>query len=376
MTTLTIEAGSVPVLQAVVRDAVTTAPLDSAVVTVIVTDSTGAQVTGGPTWPLTLPYLAGSAGVYRASLPLTTNFSVGQGYYAAFTILASGQTTQFTSQIVIVPAGSIGLPAIGIRSLLFIKQYAVAEMRNERLVMMAKTYFPGVTLSDDYIWNKLRAAENETGRDLRVPLVPTQFYSIDPTPDQLAALPPGMPWAIDPAQDYDPDFFQGERWGFLVLRNKPVISVQQVQFVYPSPTTGFFDFPLDWIRIDKKYAQIRFVPASSTFVAPLNAFLLQALGGGRTIPFAFNVTYQAGINAEADYPQLIDLIKRRAALKIVEDGFLPSSGSISADGLSQSLSINLDSYRDMIDVTLNGPKGSNGGLMTAIHGIRMASLGN
>lgn len=267
-------------------------------------------------------------------------------------------------------------PGVIERSLLFIKDFVVDEMRSDRLLLLAQTFFSGVTLTDDYIWEKIVAAENETGRDLRVPLVPTQFYSMDPTPAQLAAQPVGMPWAIDPAQDYEPDFFQGEKWGFLVLRNKPVISVQKVQFVYPSPTTGFFEFPLDWIRIDKKYAQLRFVPASSTFVAPLNAFLLQALGGGRTIPFAFQVTYQAGINAAQDYPQLIDVIKRRAALKIVEDGFIPSSGSISADGLSQSLSIDLDKYRTAIDVTLNGPKGSNGGLKTAIHGVRMASLGN
>jgi hypothetical protein len=261
------------------------------------------------------------------------------------------------------------------RSLLFIKDFAVAEMRSERLVMMAKTYFPGVILSDDYIWNKLIVAENETGRDLRVPLAPTQFFPSTPTDAQIAALPAGMPWAIDPAQDYDPDFFQGERWGFMVLRNKPVIAIQEVKFVYPSPTIGFYTFPLDWIRLDQKYAQLRFVPASSAFTAPLNAFLMQALGGGRTIPFAFDVTYTAGID-ETDYPQLVDVVMRRAALKILEDGFLPTSGSISADGLSQSLSITMDGYRDTIDATLYGAKGSNGGLMTAIHGVRMASLGN
>jgi hypothetical protein len=268
-------------------------------------------------------------------------------------------------------------PTVIERSLLFIKDFAVTQMRNERLVMLAKSYFPGVTLSDDYIWNKVVAAENETGRDLRVPLVPTQFFGFEPTDAQIAALPPGMPWAIDPPQDYSPDFFQGEKWGFMVLRNKPVISVQDVQFIYPSPTVGFFDFPLDWIRLDKKYAQIRFVPASSIITAPLNAYVMQVLGGGRTIPFAFNVTYTAGIgSASEDYPQLLDVILRRAALKILEDGFLPASGSISADGLSQSLSIAMDGYRDTIDATLNGPKGSNGGLMTAIHGVRMASLGN
>lgn len=267
-------------------------------------------------------------------------------------------------------------PSVIDKSLLFIKDFIIDELRGDRLLMLTQSILPGVTFGDDFLWEKVLASENETARDLRVPLVPTQFYGTDPTAAQLAALPAGMPWAIDPAQDYEPDFFQGEKWGFMVLRNKPVIEVQRVQFVYPSPTTGFFDFPLDWIRIDKKYAQIRFVPASHTIEVPLNAFLLQALGGGRNIPFAFEVTYVAGItNARREYPQLVDVIKRRAVLKIIEDGFLPSSGSISADGLSQSLSMDMEKYRGMIDTTLFGPKGVNGGLMTAIHGIKLAMLG-
>jgi hypothetical protein len=63
-------------------------------------------------------------------------------------------------------------------------------------------------------------------------------------------------------------------------------------------------------------------------------------------------------------------------LKVIEDGFLPSSGSISADGLSQSLSMDMEKYRDMISTTLFGPKGSNGGLLTAIHGIKLFTMGS
>jgi hypothetical protein len=262
------------------------------------------------------------------------------------------------------------------KSLLFIKDFIVDELRADRLMVLAQTFFPGITFSDDFLWEKVISSENETAFDLRVPLVPTQFFGTDPTPAQVAALPRGMPFDVDPAQDYEPDFFQGEKWGFMVLRNKPVIDVQRVTFVYPAPTTGFFDFPQDWLRIDKKYGQIRFVPASSTFVAPLNAFLLQALGGGRTIPFAFEVMYTAGItNVRQQYPQLVDVIKRRAVMKVIEDGFIPSSGSISADGLSQSLSVDLEKYRDTINTTLFGPKGVNGGLLTAIHGIKVSMLG-
>jgi hypothetical protein len=263
------------------------------------------------------------------------------------------------------------------RSLLFVRDIIIDELRQDQLILMAQTFFPGLTLTDDFLWSTVQAAESEVARTLRVPLVPTQFFANPPTSDQIAAVPVGMPYAVDAAYDYEPDFFTGEKWGFLVLRKKPLISVSLIRFVYPAPTIGFYDIPADWLRIDRKYAHIRFVPASSPFVAPLNAFILQALGGGRTIPFAIECTYIAGITDPwGTYPELIDAIKKTAILKIIENGFLPQSGSISADGLSQSMSIDMKAYRDGINNILNGPPGANGGLMTAIHGIRTSALGN
>jgi len=270
------------------------------------------------------------------------------------------------------------------QSLLFVRDLIVDELRENQLVLTAQNFFAGVTLSDDMIWNSVLAAEAEMARRLRVPLVPTQFFPLTPAEDttgqiqaKIDALPPGMPWAVDTPYDYDPDFFTGEKWGFIVLRKKPLISASLIRFVYPAPTTGFYDIPADWLRLDHKYAHIRFVPASSQFVAPLNAFILQALGGGRTIPFAIQVTYVAGITDAANtYPEMVDAIKKMAILKIIENAFVPQSGSISADGLSQSMSFDMKLYRDTINNIIDGPPGTNGGLMTAIHGIRTSALGN
>lgn len=264
-----------------------------------------------------------------------------------------------------------------IRSTLFIKDLVVEELRADRLMIASQNFFAGITLSDDFLWGKIVAAESEIKHTLRVPLVPTQFFAATPTSaEDLALTQPGVPTDIDAAYDYDPEFFQGDKWGFIVTRQKPVQSVQRIRFAYPSPANLFFDIPLDWIRLDQKYGHIRLVPATSAFSAPLSAFMMQALGGGRTIPFMMQVTYIAGIaDAWKDYPELIDVIKKLAVLKAVEDGFLPQSGSISADGLSQSMSVDMEKYRDTIDHILNGPKGSNGGLMTAIHGVRNSVMG-
>lgn len=263
-----------------------------------------------------------------------------------------------------------------VASQLFVRDVVVAEIRNDRLTAAATLLNKKVPLTDTYIWNKVLAAEAEIGRDLRVPLVPTQFFAVQPSDDDLAGLPAGMPWDIDPAYDYDPGFFQGEKWGFIVTRRKPIQSISRVRFVYPDEGGSLFDLPIDWVRMDAKYGHIRFVPATSTFAAPLSAFLMQALGGGRTIPFMIQLTYVAGLaNVATDYPDLIDVVKKLTILKIVEDRYLPQSGSISADGLSQSISVQMNQYQDVIDTVLYGPKGSNGGLMTAIHGIRVGSMG-
>lgn len=262
------------------------------------------------------------------------------------------------------------------RSALFVKDIAVDRLRADTLVMAARGSLPKVPVSDDYLWDKLRAAESEMAHELRVPLVPTHFFPAEPTPAEIAALD-GAPWAIDPGYDYAPtDFAYNDKWGMIRLRNKPLHSVSRVRFAYPGGPTAHYDLPLDWVRPDKKYGVIQFVPSSTAFVAPLNAFVMQAIGQGRTIPLAIQVSYVAGLgDVKANYPELLDAILKKAAIKMVEDLFLPQSGSISADGLSQSVSNDMAKHHETIDRILNGGKGSNGGLMTAIHGVRLTSIG-
>lgn len=270
---------------------------------------------------------------------------------------------------------SVEDPAKSVKSLLFTRDIIVDELRADALMIAAAGAFPGVKLSDDYIWQKVVAAEASIQRTLRVPLVSTKFFPIEPTQAQIDALN-GMPWQIDTPYDYSNEQWQGDRWGFIFLRNKPLSSVESVRIVYPAQNVSLFDIPDDWIRIDQKYAYVRFVPTSTAAVTSVGAFLTTVLGGIRSIPQAFQVTYTAGLeNAARDYPDLLDVIKKQAAVLIVQDSFLPSSGSISADGLSQSFGAKISDYSDVIDMILNGPKGSNGGLMTAIHGVRVGFLG-
>lgn len=259
----------------------------------------------------------------------------------------------------------------GTRTSLFIRDLVIEEIRRDRLMAAATSVLAGIEISDDYIWQKVLAAEGEISTVLRVPLVPTRFFPIKPTPEEIAELD-GMAWGVDPAYDYSPDMFRGERWGYIVTRQKPIIDVESLRFAYPSETSGWVDIPRDWIRIDAKYGHIRIVPASPAVFMTMSAFIMTALTGGRSIPQLMQLRYTAGIeDAATRYPQMLDAIKKTAVLKIVADSYLPTSGSISADGLSQSMSVDMGKYQEVIDHTLNGGEGTNGGLMAAIHGIRM-----
>lgn len=247
---------------------------------------------------------------------------------------------------------------------------AVAKLRRDRLAIMAQNLMPGVTVSDDYLWEKLCAAEAYVAGLLRVPLVPTRYFPIQPSADEIAALG-GMPWQIDAGYDYVPEMFERDKWGYLVTRHRPVISVEYVRFAYPTQNQGFFNVPLDWLRVDSRPGHVRIVPSNSALLMGTAGFAMTSMINRRSIPDMVQVAYTAGLqNIQTEYPEILDVIKKKAILNVLADSYIPQSGSISADGLSQSISMDISKYSDAIDDIINGPKGTNGGLMTRIHGIR------
>lgn len=251
----------------------------------------------------------------------------------------------------------------------------VDSFRSDRLEPVQRLYFPKATFTDAYLLQQIKAAEQECGTKLKIPFEPTMIFPSPPSDAQVTALD-GEPYFVEPGYDYDPEFFQGERWGYIVTRKRPIIRVVSINLVYPNPTSTVFAIPLDWLRIDYKYGHIRMVPASSQFLAPLGAFLMQALGGGQTIPSMIQLQYEAGLQAAHDNdPQLIDVILKLATLKILQGTYRPASGSISVDGMSQSLSIKIADMKDDIDRDLFGTKGSNGGLWTHYQGVANAMIG-
>jgi|GEM_PF-877479 len=256
---------------------------------------------------------------------------------------------------------------------------AVDQLKRDRLVLVGQSI--GLSVADmttDFLRGKLLAAEAKAQRELRCYFAPTVIIPEDAPQDEIDALvTAGTRYAQEPAYDYEPGWLMPDSYGYLAARQRPIISVQSIRLVYPVPTRSVFEIPIDWVRLDRKYGQIRLVPSSSAFLAPLSVFLLPAVGaGGRAVPNMIQLRYTAGLsNAARDFPDLIDVVMKMAAVSIIEDAMMPGSGSISADGLSQSLSVDVSKYQDTIDRLMNGPPGSNGGLRTAIHGVVVGFMG-
>lgn len=255
-------------------------------------------------------------------------------------------------------------------SVIFKSDSAVIAAMRDYFAGGITAYFKTDNVPDSVVLSTYDAAEADLSRRLRTYLQNTKILPNDVPQAELDALDTaGTPYALESAYDYDPNFFKGARWGFIVTREKPINSVESIQFAYPAPTNQAWEVPSDWIRMDKKYGQIRLVPATQSFSAPLTAFVMQALGGGYEVPFMIRVRYFAGLtNVERDWPDIVDLAKKMATLRILTSAFLPSSMSTSADGISESNSFQASDWQAQVDAKIDA-------LRDAIHGVRMTALG-
>jgi len=251
---------------------------------------------------------------------------------------------------------------------LFASKDAIAgELRADRLMVVARNFAPGVEFDDSYLYGKALAAERDLERRLRIFVEPVEVLPESATQADKDALDAaGTRWIEEPGYDMEPGFFRGDSWGFLPLRHPPVISVTSIKFIYPSPFNGLFTVPSDWIRLDKKYGHLRLVPTSQAFAAPLSMFIMQAMAGGRVWPHFIHIRYQAGLqDAVTKHPDVIDLIKKMAVLSLIDDLYLPQTGTQSIDGMSQSFSLDVSKFADKIDEKIET-------LRQELHGVRMA----
>lgn len=228
------------------------------------------------------------------------------------------------------------------RSALFpSRSAAIAKLRSGQLALAASLYSQLDKVSDDALWDALRAAEAHVARALTIPLEPTEIFPDPPTPAELDAIQ-GRPWRLEPGYDLPVDFFTQSVWGALKLRVRPIIDIHRIQMVYPNQGGVTFEIPVAWLRIAHKAGQIQVFPSAQVVSIPMSVFTLQAIGAGVTIPYMIRIRYTAGLeNVERDYPDVLKLVLRSAVLSVLRDSFQPQSASISADGFSKSLSADI-----------------------------------
>jgi hypothetical protein len=300
--------------------------------------------------------------------PITTVFVGGGSAGMSCRIVNTITTLQgrtnvrfFTLKVTDIAAA----PAITFASALFDRFRSVQEFKTESLAFLDGS-FPVTGMTDDYLWSNLLSAEQKVAHDLRVFLAPTLVVPYDTPKAELDAMKAaGTRFAVDSVYDYNPSDWSSGSWGMMKLHYSPVISVEAVNFVYPNPTSYIMRIPDDWLRLDGKYGTLQFVPSGSTMsFGPMSTYLMGAMSGGRKVPGLIQVHYTAGLeDAATTWPDLVTLVKRMAILNIMKSAFLPQSASISADGMSQSNSIDADKWQTSLENDIDT-------LRDAIHGIR------
>lgn len=232
--------------------------------------------------------------------------------------------------------------------MIFTREDAIERMRNGQLAAATANYdISG--LDDDNLWRMYQAAEKQIQRRLTILLEPTEIFPANPTSQELDDID-GSPYIVEPGYDLPADFFSTQKWGILKLREKPVIEVISVRLIYPNQLGTTFEIPIGWVHIDKNAGILNIIPSASPATVPLSMFMIQSIGAGHNIPYMLKIRYRAGLETAAEsYPEIEDLILRSAVLRIIKGSFPGQSGSISADGLSESSSIDIAKFQEAIN---------------------------
>lgn len=221
---------------------------------------------------------------------------------------------------------------------------AVQTFRTEYLGALPMAQF-FQNLSDEALYKKILQAENTVKNRLRICLEPTIIFPQPTgclTDEQLDCLD-GQAYEIEPGYDWDPTMFQTDRWGFIATNKKPVIEVLDYRIIYTDAQDSLFNIPLTWIRLDRQYGHVRLVPTGNMAMVALQTSLLPLFAVSRLIPNGARLKYKAGFkDVFQEQPDLVAFIFRQAMANALKDLWIPSSGSISADGLSQSSSFDIN----------------------------------
>lgn len=212
----------------------------------------------------------------------------------------------------------------------------VSELKNIYLFGVDLTNDDGIEFPDELYRHAIMSAIAQVETELDIAVQPTKL-----------------------TETYDFWVRDYERFMFLQLANKPVISVEKVSLEFPSGT-DLIEFPSEWIRVKNFGGQLEVLPSRGTFsqllVSAAGGFLPLVFGGSDYIPDLIKVEYTAGFlpattgfgkqsinEAQRLTHALKEVIGKKASygpLNIAGDlvvGAGIANKSLSIDGLSQTI---------------------------------------
>jgi hypothetical protein len=199
--------------------------------------------------------------------------------------------------------------------------------------------------------------------------------SVDASYAQTGTLVQGTDYDLAEAPyDYDPGAYL--QWGFMQLRQSPILTVDRVQLVTPN-YLEILQIPTPWIKTYPEQGQFEIVPyAGSPTVMTIGAatgmeYPFLAGTFNRAMPQVIWVDYTAGY-AQNAIPQDVHVIVAKIAtielLKFISDALTGgiTGANASFDGISESVSMGngllyqsrIDQYQKDIDAFFDPKKGA------------------
>lgn len=204
----------------------------------------------------------------------------------------------------------------------------------------------------------LDAADARMKREIHVTLKTLRVVS-NPDPDAVA----GIDYDVE-EEPYDYHRSQYGQFGYLRLNRQPVISIQRVRMMF-GRDNKLVEYPLQWIRLNKKAGQISIMPTPgfgwSGAVLQTGQYLLPQLTSGwirDDVPQVLSVDYTAGLGdrlyGDDEMADLRMMRYRLAAQEVLKDLAPMVAGggvskSISEDGASESTSYGRMAFSGTID---------------------------
>jgi len=183
----------------------------------------------------------------------------------------------------------------------------------------------GAPYPDELYAHYIRQAIDFTERELDVKLTPTKFVG-------------------DRYDFYRRDY---SNFGFLQLREYPVISIERYALQYPGSPNAIIDFDKTWIQLDKNAGHVQVYPSTgiytNAFVSSGGGYLPLVYGGAEYLPNLISIDYTAGFELGKIPPGVLEIVGKKAStgpLNTAGDliaGAGIATKSLSIDGLSQSV---------------------------------------